>query len=204
MKPKRKKLKTNRIIIALCILVAFTGYFILKTKGELQVITVVSTIDGYNYNLESNSTRLYKKYYKELEKELIDNKIDEKNYASLISKLFVVDYYTLSNKITNKDIGGVQFIHTDLQSKFISESSSSIYKYVKNNLYGKRKQRLPEVNDIEVTDIKSISYKKDNYIDKSGYEVNLNIGYVKKLDYPTKITLKIIHEDNKLSIIEIK
>ena len=111
------------------------GLFLLKTRPKLQVVTVVGQINDYNYTLESNATRIYKKYYKELEKELEDRKIDEKNYASLISKLFVIDYYTLDNKVTNKNIGGVQFIHSNLKDSFITASSNTIYKYIKNNLY---------------------------------------------------------------------
>ena len=154
--------------------------------------------------MESNTTRIYKKYFKELEHELEDNKIDEENYASLVSKLFVIDYYTLNNKITNKNIGGVQFIHSNLRSSFIEKASNTMYKYIKSNLYGNRKQKLPEVNDVEIKSIKQISYKNNNYQDNSGYQVEVNINYVTDYDYPKEVTLTLIHEENKLVIVEIK
>lgn len=79
-----------------------------------------------------------------------------------------------------------------------------MYKYIKSNLYGNRKQKLPEVNDVEIKSIKQINYKNNNYQDKSGYQVEVNINYVTDYDYPKEVTLTLIHEENKLVIVEIK
>ena len=79
-----------------------------------------------------------------------------------------------------------------------------MYKYIKSNLYGNRKQKLPEVNDVEIKSIKQISYKNNNYQDNSGYQVEVNINYVTDYDYPKEVTLTLIHEENKLVIVEIK
>jgi len=203
-KKKKVKLRKDRIVIVIILFIVLVGFIYFNTRRELQVITVVSTIESYDYILESNATRLFKKYYKELDEEIKDNKIDEDNYASLVAKLFVIDYYTLDNKITNKNIGGVQFIHSNLKDKFISESSNTIYKYVKSNLYGSRRQKLPEVNNVEIVSINNIKYSNGNYVDDNGYEVIVNIGYVRDYDYPEKVSLKLIHEDMKLSIVEVK
>lgn len=203
-KNKKTKIIKRRVLAVILVVGVLLGFFYFKSRSKLQVVTVVSEIDSYHYTLESNATRIYKKYYKELEKELEDNKIDEKNYASLIAKLFVIDYYTLNNKITNKNIGGVQFIHSGLKDKFITDSSSTIYKYVKSNLYGNRKQELPEVNDVSIKEIKEIKYNHNGYQDDSGYEVAVNVGYVKDYDYPEEVILSIIHEENRLVIVETK
>ncbi len=203
---KRKKQKQNnrKVLIIFLAVGIILGLFYLKSRRTLQVVTVISEIGNYDYYLESNATRIYKKYYSELEKELEDNKIDEKNYASLVAKLFVIDYYTLNNKITNKNIGGIQFIHSGLKDKFINESSNTMYKYIKNNLYGNRKQKLPEVNNVEIKSITEIKYNNNGYQDDMGYQVIVNIGYVKNYDYPETVELTLIHEENRLSIVEIK
>ena len=203
-KPKKSKLKKGRVLAVILVIGVISGLFYLKNKKELQVVSVVSEIDSYNYYLESNSTRIYKKYYKELENELKDNKIDEEKYAQLVAMLFTIDYYTLNNKVTNKNIGGVQFIHSNLKERFISDSSNTVYKYVKNNLYKNRHQQLPEVNNVIVKEINKIKYNQKEYKDDSAYEVKLEIGYVKDYDYPKDITISIIHENNKLVIVEIK
>jgi hypothetical protein len=202
---KKKKAKTKKRVLTIILLVGvLLGLFYYKNRNTLQVVTVLEEIDSYNYQLESNATRIYKKYYKELEEELKDNKIDEKNYASLIAELFVIDYYTLSNKVTNQNIGGVQFIHSNLKDSFISSASSTIYKYVKSNLYGNRRQKLPEVNDVEIESIQEIKYSNGDYQDNSGYQVVVKVGYVNDYNYPTSVTLTIIHEENKLVIVEVK
>lgn len=203
-KVKKNKIKKGRVLVVILLIGVISGLFYLKNRKELQVVSVVSEIDSYNYYLESNSTRIYKKYYKELENELKDNKVDEEKYAQLVAELFSIDYYTLNNKVTNKNIGGVQFIHSNLKDKFISDSSNTVYKYIKNNLYKNRHQQLPEVNSVEVKDIKQIKYNKKDYKDDSAYEVTVSIGYVKNYDYPTSLTITLIHENNKLVIVEIK
>ena len=203
-KNKKLKVKRGKVLAVILVLGFVTFLFFYNSRVKLQVVTTVAEIDNYQYKMESNTTRIYKKYFKELEHELEDNKIDEENYASLVSKLFVIDYYTLNNKITNKNIGGVQFIHSNLRSSFIEKASNTMYKYIKSNLYGNRKQKLPEVNDVEIKSIKQINYKNNNYQDKSGYQVEVNINYVTDYDYPKEVTLTLIHEENKLVIVEIK
>ena len=203
-KNKKTKVKKTRLLAVVLVVCILLGIFIFKTRNDLQVVSVVSVIDTYQYTMESNTTRIYKKYFKELEIELEDNKIDEKNYASLVAKLFTIDYYTLNNKVTNKNIVGVQFIHSSLRDSFIDKSSTTIYKYIKNNLYWNRKQKLPEVNNVEITNIKNVKYKNKNFTDDSAYEVTVKISYVNDYDYPENVTLTLIHEENKLSIVEIK
>ena len=208
MKNKRKKKQKSsksKIIIFIILLALIIGVVIFfQTRPKLQVVTVVSNIDGYDYHLESNATKIYKKYYDELKKELKDNKIDEEKYAELIVKLFLIDYYTLNNKITNKDIGGVQFLHSNLKDKFIKESSETIYKYVENNLYGNRKQELPEVKNVKIKNIDKITYDKKDYKDDIGYKLETEISYVKDLKYPKEVNISLIHENNKLVIVEIE
>ena len=202
-KRRRKKAKVGPIILLLVVVFVVAGYLIYNSRPKLQVVSVVKEIDGYNYYLEDNATNIYKDNFNKLEEELKDNKIDEENYAKLVGKLFVIDYYTLNNKITNKDIGGVQFIHSNLKNDFINKASETIYKYVKNDLYGDRKQNLPEVKNVDVKEFKEIKYKNKDYRDDHGYELEIEVKYKKDYDYPKSVNLKIIHEDNKLVIVEI-
>lgn len=206
-------LKKNRgsglIIVVLLFLLGLIvggGYYLYQSffSPRSNVITVVSQMDGYSYYLNSNATRLYRKYYKLLEEELKDSKVDEESYVSLISQLFVIDFYTLNNKLTNQDIGGIQFVCASLQDKFKQEASATVYKYVRNNMNQNRKQSLPEVNKATVSSVKSIRYDKENISDDSAFEVIVLLDYVEDLDYPNKVKLCFIHEDNKLVLVEMK
>ncbi len=200
---KRKKAKVGPIILLLIVVFVVGGYLIYNSRPKLQVVSIESKIDGYDYYLEDNATNIYKDNYKKLEEELSKEEIDEDEYAKLVAMMFVIDYYTLSNKVTNKDIGGVQFIHSALKDDFISKASETIYKYVENDLYGDRKQKLPEVKSVEIKDTERIKYKAKDYFDNNGYEMKLEVKYKKDYDYPKEVSVKIIHENNKLVIVEI-
>lgn len=171
-------------------------------NSDMGTITVVSKMDDYPYYLNSNATRLYKKYYKLLEGELKDSKVDEENYVKLIAQLFSIDFYTLNNKLTNQDIGGIQFISPLLQEKFSNEAKNTVYKYVENNITGKRNQELPEVKKVNVSDIQNVSYEKNNFSDSSAFQVLVELEYVTDLDYPNTLELFFVHEDNKLVLVE--
>ena len=205
MKKKRKKKGHGGKIVVLLLITLILGVVIFfRTRPKLVVVSVVSEIEDYSYYMKSNATDVYEKYYDELEKELKKDKVDEDNYAKLIAKLFVIDFYTLNNKITNRDIGGEQFIHSSLKSSFLEKSATTIYKYVKNDLYGDRKQELPEVKEVEIKDFKKTKYSNKDYKDDNGYEILINIEYKKDLKYPKEMILSIIHDEKKLVIVEVK
>ena len=206
---KKKVGKNSSLIIILLLLllgiIVGGGYYsyheLFKTKSS--AVTIVSQIDDYSYYLNSNTTRLYRKYYKLLEEELKDSKVDEKNYVTLLSQLFTIDFYTLSNKLTNKDIGGIKFVASNLKEKFQEEASSTIYKYVNNNNNQKRTQQLPEVKQATVTKIENTDYEEKEWKDSSGYIVDVQLEYVEDLGYPKEVKLTFIHEENKLVLVEI-
>ena len=201
---RKKKMKVGPIILVLIIAFSIVGYLYYNSRPKLKVVSIVSKIENYGYYLEDNATRIYKDNYNKLEKELSKEEVDEDEYAKLVAKMFVIDYYTLNNKVTNKDIGGVQFVHSALKEAFISKASETIYKYVENDLYGNRKQKLPEVKSVEIKDSERIKYKAKDYFDNNGYAMKLEVKYKKDYDYPKEVSVKIIHENNKLVIVEIK
>lgn len=201
------KKKHIYVLRRLCLIgiVVLIGTFAYKKFFTNEEIRVVARIDDYSYKLESNQTRIFKKYYRDLEEELEDDKIDEENYAKLVSQLFIIDFYTLSNKVTNQDIGGVQFLHKDIQDNFKLKATDTMYKYVKSNIYGNRKQQLPTVKDVEVKDFENISYDYQDKTDSSAFQVKVKIYYKKDLGYDEEKTLVLVHEEEKkLSIVEIK
>lgn len=202
MKNKRKFV-VRRLVLLFLVLVVF-GFLVYRIFFKNDTIEVVSKIDDYPYYLESNETKIYRKYYKNLEKELEDGKVDEEKYASLVSQLFIIDFYTLSNKVTNQDIGGVQFLHSEIQDNLKEKATDTLYKYVESNIYGDRRQKLPTVKDVKIKNIESISYEYGEYNDASAYQVDVEIIYKKDFGYDTKKKIILIHEGMVLSIVEIK
>ena len=206
MKKQKRGTDKKREFILFVVFVCVVSILIYRfnKKEDINEIVAVSSIDDYNYVLDSNETRVYKNYFKDLEKLLKSDNIDEEEYASLISKLFIIDFYTLNNKLTNQDVGGLQFINSKIKDNFYSKAVNTIYKYVKSNIYGERRQNLPEVKDVEIESIKSIKFDEGNIQDNIAYEVVCNVLYKKDLGYSDKIIIRLIHEDNKLTIVEIE
>ena len=211
-KARKRKYKQKPFIILFLILVVIgisVWYFFFQEKPI--TVTVISEIDGYSYHLNSNETRLYKKYYKELEKELKDSKVDEENYAKLISKLFIIDFYTLSNKTSINDVGSVQFVYSSYKSDFIDYAREGIYKQVKSNLDNDRSQDLPEVKSVTIdsieeivpsTELKSDDFK--NVTDPEAYKVKINWDYTKSNDFQTSATMVIVKDGEKLSVAKLE
>lgn len=204
---KRQKRGTDKkkryVVLAVFIFITLIFIYNFSYKDDNEIM-IVSSIDDYNYVLDSNETRVYKKYFKDLEKTLKSANIDEEEYASIVSKLFLIDFYTLNNKLTNQDVGGLQFINSNIKDNFYSKAVNTLYKYVKSNIYGERNQNLPEVKDVEIESIKSIKFDEKNIKDNIAYEVICNISYKKDLGYSKKNVIRLVHEDNKLTIIELE
>lgn len=192
----------RRFILA--VIVVVIGVLIYRQFFTSDEIRVVSSIKDYHYQLESNQTKIFKKYYRDLEEELEDDRIDEEHYAKLVSKLFIIDFYTLSNKVTNQDVGGVQFLHSNIQDNFKMKATDTIYKYVKSNIYGNRRQKLPVVKDVEIEELKQIAYTYQEIEDASAFRVKVKISYKKDMGFDKNKTLILVHEDRKLSIVEVQ
>lgn len=205
---KKRKYKVKKIIVTLIlvILIIFGLYFLISSfKKENKNIdsNVISEIKDYGYVLDDNKSKLYNSLFKSLEDTLNSENVDEEDYAVLISKLFIADFYNLDNKITNSDIGGVQFIYDKAQENFIVNAQDTIYKYIESDIDNDRKQELPIVTSIEVDAINNSVYKYDEETYDS-YEIELTWKYKKDLEYPTTASLILIYEtEKKLAIVEI-
>ena len=202
----KKKVKVI-LVIAIILIVAglgFIAYESIKPK-EVKKATVENEIKEYGYTLKSTRNDRYKKEFQKL-KDILDKKnVDEEEYLKQISKVFIMDFYTLDDKLANTDVGGIDFVHTNAKTNFLEKSEDTVYKFVKNDIYGNRNQDLPEVTDITVDNIDSIEYTiGTDFTDDSAYQVEVSIKYKEDMNYPTKATLTFVHEDNKLSLVEVE
>lgn len=202
-KLKRIMLLTLFILLIILVLVIYFKFF-KKEQKEIKENKVVDTIKNYDYHLKEEDSKLTSTLFNELDKVLSDEEINEEEYAKLISQLFVIDFYTLNNKLSNTDIGGIQYIHPDIKDNFIIKAENTVYKYVKSNIYRNRTQELPIITNTIIEDIKVTDYTSKTYKDNNSYQIKIKVEYQKDLKYPTEIELKLIHKDKKLYIIEVK
>lgn len=206
---KLKKKVKRFLIISLIVIAASVGGFVFyemtnTSKVTIKKATVLNEIKEYGYTLKSNKSKAYKKEFANLATILNSDSVDEKAYLKSITKLFILDFYTLSDKVANTDVGGVDFIHTDAKTNFLEKAEDTIYKYVENNMYGGRRQSLPTVQDVTIEDIQNVSFTLNKETDTNAYQVTVSWTYTEENDYQNKATLTFAHEGKKLSLVEMK
>ncbi len=196
------------IAIILCALLGTVSIFVAvslmgKDAPTTPVVKVINHIEEYGYELKDNETKEYKKLFKELKDTLNQEAVDEEAYVSLIAKMFVIDFYSLKDKLTKTDIGGVDFIHKDAYDDFVENAMDTLYKYVESNLYGDRKQELPKVKSVNVDSVTKTSFTYRDKKDDNAYQVKLSWNYEQELGYQKEATLTFVHEDKVLVLVEL-
>ena len=192
-------------IVVLLLLICFIVYIIKDNNNSNEDVPTnsvqkVDQMENYDYYLDDNATEYYKKLYDELKVILNSNEINEEEYAKIISKLFITDLFTLDNKITSSDIGGLQFVHSDFKDNFVNIAKTTLYSSVESNIYGDRNQSLPVVSNVQINSITESTF---NYggIDHNSYVINVDISYYTDLGYPTSYTLTLIKNDKYFQVV---
>ena len=202
MKNKLDTIITISFIILGIVIFSYIGYVIYNDFfKKVEEDVVIKNLELYGYSLQESDTELYKSEFDNLSNTLNKETIDFEEYAKCISKLYVIDFYTLSNKLSNTDIGGLEFIYPEIKDNFKLKAKDTIYKYVEVNYNGKREQKLPEVSEVNVEEVTESKYKigeeeYDSYVVKTRWQ------YVEDLGYQTSAKLTIIKDSSKLYIVE--
>lgn len=161
----------------------------------------LSSFEYYGYKLTSTDTDVFKNAYDELSIVLNQEIVDYEEYAKSISKLFVIDVFTLENKVSSTDIGGLEFVHKDLRDNFKENLGSTLYNSVLSNIDGKRVQKLPKVSNVSVDSVTKDKYEYYD-VEYDSYVIKCGITYEVDLGYQSSITLTLIRVDNMLYIVK--
>lgn len=206
VKRKPKKLFIFMILGIILIIVGVASYFIFFDKETVKEAKVVSKIDNYGYVLKSNKSTAYKKLFKELENTLSEKSVDEEKYAKIITKMFIVDFYSLGDRTAKTDIGGVDFVHEKALDNFVLNAENTLYKYVESNIYGDRKQELPIIDTVTIDSIEKEEYSYLETIDENAYKVTASWTYTDSKvanGYQDSGVFIFVHDDKKLVLVEI-
>jgi hypothetical protein len=206
---KKKKKKIAIVLIIVAVLLLAFGAYKITHKGKSEPVNEVKKEDEiqtkeFIYTLYDNKSDLYKEYFKKLKEELTKDQINEEEYAKIISELFAIDFYSLEDKRTSTDVGGLDFIYEDMKDNFVLKATDTIYKYVESNVYGDRKQELPKVKAVEIKSAEKKLVNIKDVKDENGYVIVVKIDYEKTSKFPKEITLSLVHKDTKLYILEVK
>ena len=204
----KKKYKIALIVILILVLigVGIFGYFFFfyekpVEEPPVREVQITNTIEEYGYNLDDRDTALFKEKFEELKTLLNEENYNVEEYISLVSQLFIIDLYTIDNKISRYDVGGLEYVYSGAVSSFQSVIEGSIYKTVENNLDDSRTQELPEVATITVDSIKETTFTMPDESVVNGYGVDLSWRYVDELGYDTSATLILIPDQQKYGVV---
>ena len=208
----RAKIKPiTKILLCLIVVALIVGGFLvwnnfIKPKNnKMKVVDSIKNKD-VDYIVSENDTKIFKSTFNELKKVLNEKEVDNKKYAETITKLFVIDFFTLSNKTSKNDVGGVQFVYDNYKTDFVEGARNSIYKQVHSNVTDdESNSSLPTVTKVTIDDIDEISpysmFEGDLFTeDQVGYMVNISWEYKNKDDFQNNATIIIVPDGKKLSI----
>ncbi len=207
----KKNLRRNFLIligIGIVICASILIYLFIKNLNANKETVInktenVDTIEKYGYNLEDRDSTLFKEIFLNLKDSLSVSEIDYQKYAEYLSELYIIDLYSIDNKINQYDVGALEYVLPDIKDNFELKVKDTLYKYVEDNSDDKRKQDLPEVSSIEVKSVTDTSYKYNDQ-DYESYEIELNWEYYKDLGYDTEATVVLIKSDDILYVVEQK
>ena len=210
-KNKKRKLNPRKTIVLIVIIISLiiSGIIVYsylhreEKENKAQTTKVTNSIEGYDYSLTSLDTKYYKELFEKLKKTLESDTRDDELYASLVSQLFATDFYTLNNKIGSSDIGGLDFVVESARDNFALKAKDTMYKTVTSNLYGDRKQELPEVTKVSVDSITKTSFTYNDKTDEEAYNVKVSITYDKDLGYPTSVKLILVHNEKLIEVAKV-
>lgn len=211
---KKRKMKPIKKLLLLLIVVAliiggFIGYQKFFKKDNTKKVKVVDSIknDNVDYVVNENDTKLFKKTFEELKKVLNAKEVDNKKYAETISKLFVIDFFTLSNKTSKNDVGGVQFVFDGYKTTFVEYARDGIYKQVLASDAGQINNSLPTVKSVKVNSVEEVSpagmFATPFAEDAVGYEVRLSWTYENDDSFQSEATIVVAPDGEKLSLVKM-
>ena len=201
---KKYKVVLRIIIIAILLLVVVYGLVKFLGPKEENGPKVVDAIKSYDYTLDDRDSELMKETYNELKSILNDKNINMEEYAKTIAKLFVIDLFTIENKHNKYDVGGTEYVYPDSRENFKLKVEDTLYKTVKTNTDGKRKQNLPAVKSVNVENCEKSEYtigESDKY---TSFIIDLSWEYESDLGYDKKAQVTCIEKENKVYIVEYK
>ena len=213
---KRVKMKPiTKILLCLVIVLMIVGGYFAYTKfikpknNKVKVVDSISNED-VDYVVSENDSKLFKTTFNELKKVLNAKKVDDKEYAKVINKLFVIDFFTLSNKTSKNDVGGVQFVYDSYKKDFIDSAREGMYKQVKSTVSDENANNsLPTVSSVKVDTIDTISpasmFEGLGFTeDQVGYIVNISWNYKNDDEFQSNATIIVVPDGTKLSIAKMQ
>lgn len=185
------------LIVIVLIPISILFSFVLN-KTEKETLEIESKTSKFGYVSYIKDSSYYKEEFNNLIKILDEKEVNKEEYAKSISKLFIIDFYTLNNKVSSSDIGGLQYVHEDLKDNLILNASNTIYKHIMTKNF-----EAPIVSKVTIDSVLESKYTYNNK-EYQSFEITLEWVYEKDLEYENTSKITLIVEGEQIFIVEKK
>jgi len=177
-----KKKRTIYLFLFILPFLVLIGVFGLNIYKEVKNIIGLATnevqtdtkhiINDGQYVLRDNATELQETLFAQLKETMENSTGSDADAAALVCENFVADFYTLSNKTAQYDVGGTYYVYSGIDTEFYTQARDEFYKYLNEyiNKYGSE-------NLLEVETVNVVSSKKadEDYVTlHKGYDEEQN------------------------------
>ena len=159
----------------------------------------IDNIDNYGYSLEERDTLLMQENFNEIKQVLNKEVINYEKYAEYLSKLFIIDLFTISNKDNKYDVGSTEYVLPEVLDNYELNVEDTIYKYVANT----KKDEYPTVKSINLESITNTKYTLGE-TEYDAYQSILSWDYERDLGYPKKGEIILVKKDALLYVVSFK
>ena len=158
------------------------------------------------YTIGHNATDINKEYFRELNAALDAG--DSKAVAEAVTKCFITEYYTWTNKDGNYDVGGMQYIYTDDQRDFEVYSRYNFYQDLDLFIEQLGTKNLIQVASVTINSCEASEYTTEDGETKADYTIDASWSYentdMSLDDVQTSATFKVVDHNGRMEISEIR
>lgn len=198
---------TYFIVILSLFVVLFGSYFAYGAAQAMDSSGKAPINNKDEYPLRKNATDYQKEIHEELIQASKEKRVDKESVASLVSKNFIADYFTWTNKLQFNDVGGLYYINEAYRKSVYDKSLDTFYHDIQFYLEGGNLEETLEVSKVN-TKVESIDIKFEDknmpaYLVETSWVYKKN-EFLDLEEYQTKTYIKVI-EDQKghFSIVEV-
>lgn len=194
------------------VLLLVGGYFSVRAILLDRKVDVVG-VDQHNlyYSLRKNGTDYQKAIYTQLSDAFDQEVINEEAISGLVVQNFVADFYTWTNKLRFNDVGGLQFLHNDVEGWVNAQALETFYNDMNYYLQNGGLEDTLEVSRVDVSAVKSeFEMGEDDEITKvPSYVVNASWSYLPSSkisvdEFQSSAVFTLIADDEGLfTIVEV-
>ncbi len=209
---KKSRFFMKYIAFMSVVLLLVGGYFSVRAILLDRKVDVVG-VDQHNlyYSLRKNGTDYQKAIYTQLSDAFDQEVINEEAISGLVVQNFVADFYTWTNKLRFNDVGGLQFLHNDVEGWVNAQALETFYNDMNYYLQNGGLEDTLEVSRVDVSAVKSeFEMGEDDEITKvPSYVVNASWSYLSSSkisvdEFQSSAVFTLIADDEGLfTIVEV-